>query len=77
MSRQFIDDDLINWEVFASTGRFSLPDDGKLVFVCLTDPDRRPRAIAFDAGAADTGAAVESLPDQRLRDLLERSRQLH
>ena len=35
MSRQFIDDDLITWEVHSSTGRFSLPQDGRLVFLCV------------------------------------------
>lgn len=76
MSRQFIDDDLISWEVYSSTGRFSLPDHGRLVFLCITQPDRRPRTQVLEGDAADADAAVGSMSDERLRELLASSREL-
>ena len=76
MNRQFIDKDLILWEVHSSTGQFSLPDDGRLVFLCVTDRERRPRSIPMEGDLVDSAAAVESLTDAELRELLERSREL-
>lgn len=76
MTRQFIDNDLITWEVHASTGPFSLPADGRLVFLCVTDPDLRPRSIRYEGDLVDTGAAVLNLSDAQLRELLESSREI-
>jgi hypothetical protein len=76
MSRQFIDDDLTLWEVHASTGQFSLPDHGRLVFLCVTDPQRRPRSVRYQGGLVESEAAVESLPDEELRALLAASEAL-
>ena len=76
MSRQFIDDDLITWEVHSSTGRFSLPQDGRLVFLCVTDPERRPRSTTVSGDLVEAEAAVETLSDGRLRELLAASREL-
>lgn len=73
MSREFIDDDLILWEVHASTGRYSLPDDGRLVFLCVTDRERRPRSVGYGDDAVAAAAAVQELPDEELRALLARS----
>jgi hypothetical protein len=76
MSRQFIDQDLISWEVYSSAGRFSLPDHGRLVFLCATQPERRPRTIGMDGDVVDSEEAVEALSDERLRTLLADSREL-
>ena len=72
----FIDADLISWEAYASTGRFSLPDDGRIVFLCVTQPNRRPRTVLIPGDAVAAGAAVDSVSDQRLRELLAGSREL-
>ena len=76
MSRQFIDDDLVQWEVFPSTGLFSLPDDGRLVFLCQSDRERRPRQITTDRDVVDASALLEEVPDSQLRELLSRSREI-
>ena len=76
MSRQFIDDDLTLWEVHASSGRYSLPDQGRLVFLCVTDRDRRPRSVRYQGDLVDSEAAVGSLPDEQLRALLAGSEEL-
>lgn len=76
MTRQFIDNDLITWEVHASTGQFSLPADGRLVFLCVTDRDLRPRSIGYEGDLVETEAALLNLSDAQLRELLERSREI-
>ena len=74
--RRFIDNDLITWTVHASTGLNSLPEGGRLIFVDTTDPVRRPRAVLFGGHFVDVEAAVRSLGDDELRDLLSRSTEL-
>ena len=76
MARQFIDDDLISWEAHSSTGPFSLPEGGRLVFLCVTQPERRPRAVVVPGDAVDAEAAIESVSDDRLRQLLASSHEL-
>ena len=76
MSRQFIDDDLITWEVHSSTGRFSLPEDGRIVFLCVTDPARRPRTTYLEGDVVDAEALLASASDSRLRNLLTESSEL-
>jgi hypothetical protein len=76
MSRQFIDDDLITWEVHSSTGRFSLPQDGRLVFLCVTDPERRPRTTRIEGDLVDAEVVLAEAGDSRLRQLLAESREL-
>lgn len=76
MSRQFIDSDLVTWEVHSSTGQFSLPDDGRLVFLCVTDRARRPRSVRLEEDVVDLEAALEELSEGELRALLARSREL-
>ena len=76
MSRQFIDEDLITWEVHSSTGRFSLPQDGRLVFLCVTDPERRPRTTYLEGDLVDAEALLADASDSRLRKLLAESSEL-
>jgi hypothetical protein len=76
MSRQIIDEDLITWEVHSSTGRFSLPEDGRLVFLCVTDPSRRPRTTRIEGDLVDAEAVLADAGDARLRQLLAESREL-
>lgn len=76
MTREFIDDDLILWEVYSSTGEFSLPDEGRLVFLCATDRERRPRTVRYEGDLVEAQSAVAELSDEQLRELLARSRNI-
>lgn len=76
MTRQFMDDELLTWSVHASTGQNSLPDGGRLVFLCLTDRDARPRVARYGDDLVEAAAAVGELPDEELRSLLRRSHPL-
>ncbi len=76
MSRVFLDDNLLSWEVYASGGKFGLPERPKIVFHCLSEPFRRGRYVVHDGDNADAEEAVHSLPEDRLRELLREAREL-
>lgn len=76
MSRIFVDDDLMSWEVFASAGPFGLPEQPKIVFHCLSEPNRRAQYVVHDGDQAGAEQTVYDLADDGLRELLARSRPL-
>jgi hypothetical protein len=76
MSRIFVDDGLLSWEVFASAGPFGLPERPKIVFHCLSEPNRRAQFVVHEGDQADAEQAVVDLTDDGLRELLGRSRPL-
>lgn len=76
MSRLFTDESLLTWEAYPSGGPFGLPDKPKIVFHCLSDPQRRARYIQHEGDDADAQRAVRELSDRELVELLERTREL-
>jgi hypothetical protein len=76
MSRVFTDSGLLTWEAFASGGKFGLPEQPKIVFHCLSDPDRRARYVQHEGDNADAERAVRSLPEAELEGLLGASLEL-
>ena len=77
MSRVILDNDLLSWEVYASGGKFGLPEQPKIVFHCLSDPLRRSRYLVYrDGDNADAEQAVHERSESELRDMLTRSREL-
>jgi hypothetical protein len=79
MSRTFIDENLHQWEVFPSGGKFGLPERPKVVFLCLSDPSPASRGrfvLLPDADEATAQEAVCDASDDRLRELLSQSRAL-
>lgn len=79
MSRTFIDENLHQWEVFPSGGRFGLPDRPKIVFLCLSDPSPASRGRYILLPEVDEATAQEVIgdaSDDRLRELLSQSRAL-
>jgi len=76
MSRIFSDRDLLSWEVFASGGDFGLPERPKVIFHCLSDPDRRARYVVHDGDNADAEREVHEMSEEQLRELLSRSVEL-
>lgn len=76
MSRTFLDENLLTWEVFSSGGKFGLPERPKIVFLCLSDPSPASRGryvILQDGDAADAQEVVSTASDDRLRELLAES----
>lgn len=76
MSRVFTDENLETWEAYASGGKFGLPQDPKIVFHCLSDPDRRARFVVHSGDEASAADAVQDAPDEQLRAMLIASREL-
>ncbi|CAN5799545.1 hypothetical protein BH23GEM3_BH23GEM3_02400 [soil metagenome] len=76
MSRVFVDEDLLSWEVYASGGQYGLPDDPKIVFHCVSDPSHRPRFVRFGGSSATAVQAVHDFPIERLRQVLNEAEEL-
>ncbi|HEX2191129.1 MAG TPA: hypothetical protein VHG51_19630 [Longimicrobiaceae bacterium] len=76
MSRVFVDDDLLTWEAYASSGRFGLAERPRIVFHCLSDPAIRARFVVHAGDEADAEEAVHEVPEERLKAMLKESREL-
>jgi hypothetical protein len=70
MSRTFVDENLLSWEVYASGGKFGLPDDPKVVFHCLSDRSQRARFVRYGDDNAQAEQAIHAFPDDKLREML-------
>ena len=76
MSRVFTDENLMTWEAYASGGKWGLPDRPKIVFQCLSDPDRRARYVLHEGDEADAQEVVHEAERDRLLEMLRGSREL-
>ena len=76
MSRLFTDESLLTWEAYASGGAFGLPDDPKIVFHCLSDPNRRARFVRHEGDDADAARLVLEAPESDLLGLFRDSTEL-
>jgi hypothetical protein len=76
MSRVFTDPDLITWEAYASAGKWGLPEQPKIVFNCLSDPNRKPRFVIHDGHSGDAQESMSNASDDQLRRLLSDSKAL-
>lgn len=75
MSRILQDPDLMDWEVYATSGAFGYPDRAQIVFACLSDRSRRARSVE-QGDKADAERKVLDLSDDELLQLLERAEPL-
>lgn len=73
--RRLVDADFREWEAYASTGRFGLPDRAYIIFHCLTDRGLTPRYVVADGGKAEVERTVVTASDRELLDLLRRARE--
>ncbi len=73
MSRIIQDDDLLLWEAFPSSGENGFPQHTEIVFLCLSDRSRRPRALARDGATAEVEREVERASKDELRTLLRQA----
>ncbi|MEX2570568.1 MAG: hypothetical protein WD737_04635 [Gemmatimonadota bacterium] len=76
MSRIITDDGLLSWEVYASGGNFGLPQRPKVIFHCISDPDRRSRYVEHNGDNATAQGAVATMDDAELRTLFTTSREI-
>ena len=76
MGRTILDPDLRSWEAFATTGEGGLPDPGRIVFRCTSDPAQRPRVVPVDGDkSVAEQTVVEGTTEQLLR-LFEEARDI-
>lgn len=76
MSRTIVDEDLLSWEVYASGGRYGLPDQAKIVFHCLSDPERRARYVRLPGDNADAEETVGTASEAELQRMLREAEEL-
>lgn len=76
MSRVFVDDGLLTWEVFATGGRYGLPEEPKVVFHCLAGGDHPTRFVRRSGDEADAEAHVHTATEDQLREMFRHSRPL-
>lgn len=76
MSRIFTDRSMLTWEAYPSGGPFGLPDNPKIVFHCISDPELRARYVEHEGDDADAGRTVRELNDGQLQELLAASTEL-
>ena len=76
MPRIFFDSDLHSWEVYPSGGPFGFPDKPKIVFNCVSDPQRRARYVVADGDDADAERRVMEMSEAELRKTLEGSQEV-
>lgn len=76
MSRLITDENLTTWEVFASSGPYGYAVNPKIVFLSLSDPDRRSRWVGYEGDNADAERAIHTLSDRELQSLLQQSTDL-
>ncbi len=71
-----MDDDLREWEVYATTGRYGFPDRARVMFRCMSDPHERTRALALQGDKSDAEAAVETASAEELTRMMEEAETL-
>ena len=76
MSRTFIDNNLLTWEAYASGGKFGLAIRPKIVFHCISEPERRARHVTREGDEADAEQTLSEIQDEQLRTLLRQSEEV-
>lgn len=76
MSRVFVDQSLLTWEVYPSGGDFGLPDSPKIIFHCLSDPSERARFMEFDGDDSDAARAIAAWDDREANQKLSQAEPL-
>ena len=76
MTRTIQDANLLLWEAYASAGAFGYPDEGRLIFHCLTDPSRRARVVEREGDKSSVEKEVATLPEMELLALLEKTQEV-
>ena len=73
MSRTFLDDNLLTWEVYPTGGPFGFSDSPFIVFNCLSNRMIRPRYVSTVGDEADAERTIELASDQQLLEMFKRS----
>ena len=68
MARQFMDDDMANWEAYVSGGQPGSAKVSRIFFLCLDSPLNQARYILHESGSvAAAERALVEMSDDDLR----------
>jgi len=74
MRRTFMDDQFDEWEVYVSGGQLGGKAAARVMFVCLSRPEREPRYVVHESGdPADAEADLHQMSEDQLVDLFGQS----
>lgn len=76
MAKTFLDNDLLLWEVYPSTGAFGFPENPKIVFNCLTNRAKRARVVEAPGDEADAAATLQHASTKELLAMFEGSKEM-
>ncbi len=74
MRRTFMDDQFDEWEAYVSGGQPGSSLVARLMFVCISSPERQPRFVRHPSGdPAEAEHELHSMDDASLMELFEGS----
>jgi hypothetical protein len=76
MSRTFLDDSMLTWEVYPSGGAFEAAEHPFVVFNCLSNRMLRPRYVKGGEGGADAARTLTTASSAQLRALFAQSEEV-
>jgi hypothetical protein len=76
MSRTFLDDNLLTWEVYPSGGPSGYTDRPFIVFNCLSNRMLRPRYVSTVGDEADAERTVDLASNEELLEMFKRSEEV-
>ncbi len=68
--RTLVDDQLMEWTVWAVPSRGGRPQPGRLIFRCTSNPNERAREVTVPDGRGSAEAVLESAALADLKELL-------
>ena len=73
MSRTFLDENLLMWEVYPSGGSFGYAQNPHIVFNCLSNRALRPRYVTTAGDEADAEQKIALASNEELLKLFQRA----
>lgn len=74
MRRTFMDEQFDEWEAYVSGGQLGGKAAARIMFVCLSRPEREPRFVVHDSGdPANAETDLHEMSEQGLIELFARS----
>jgi len=66
VTRLLLDEEFRTWEVYGTAGSFGLPEHSRIVFHCLSEPNRRALWAEQEGDRADVEAWIEGASPEDL-----------
>lgn len=76
MTRTFQDEGLLLWEVYAAAARSGEGHGARIMFHCLTDPERRARVVERDEDSTGIEKRIAEAQESELLEMLRASEPL-